>query len=202
MVLKSKKCSSTKTKGFGCKELTLNRKLGLCSKCYPKWLYSTNEGQIAISKASMPIIKKRIDFEKAVKENTERKRISHLLINSKNALHAYIRERDKGLRCCACGCEYKSDFQASHFYSSNSFSSMRFNENNIHNTCCGCNLYNEGNIDKFRLGLVERYGKSYVDSLDDLAQKDKLAIVKWDRESLDKIRKLYIAKLNSKINKL
>jgi len=184
--------------GYGCGHNSINRQYGLCkdgNKCYYRWLADSVEGQKKVAAAVIPIVKKREDFKAAEKQMIERKSISTLLSNTKNALHAFIRERDKGLRCCACGCEYKPDFQASHFYSSNSFSSMRFLETNIHNTCCQCNLYNEGNIENFRIGLVSRYGQQYVDDLDKLAQLDKLQITKWSREDLDKMRRYFTAKL-------
>jgi len=196
MKVKPKKCASTKTKDFGCSKLTEIRKLGLCMDCYPKWLYSTQEGQMLIKKHTIPLQKKRDDFKAAEKDYLERKTIPSLLSNAQIAVNAFVRERDKGMPCISCGCQYKTDFDAGHLFSAAKFPRMRFDENNIVGQCIQCNRMKEGNYELYRMGYESRYGAEKLAELDEKARLDKVqGVHKWDREDLNKIRKFFTAKL-------
>jgi len=196
MKAKPKKCKSTKSKDFGCGNLAENRKLGLCMSCYPKWLYSTKEGQELVSKHTIPLQKKRDDFVAAKRDYEERKTIPSLLSNAQIAVNAYIRERDKGKPCISCGSEWKPDNQAGHFYSAAKFPRLRFDEENIVGQCCGCNLMKEGNYEMYRMGYESRFGSEKLAEIDEKARQDKLqGVHKWQREDLIKYRKFFTAKL-------
>lgn len=194
---KPKPCKSTKTKGFGCKKVILNRVFGLCQECLPKWYRETTEGQKQLEKVLNPIKKKREEKERFKKEYTERKSLPALLNSVRDACHSYIRERDKGLPCISCGCEWKSDFDAGHFYSAAKFSNLKFDENNLGGQCVQCNRYNYGNVENYRIGLINRYGKEYVDLIDAKASLYDPTKFKWDKEELVKLRAYYREKLKA-----
>jgi hypothetical protein len=195
MKVKPKKCASTKTKDFGCSKLTEIRKLGLCMDCYPKWLYSTQEGQEMIKKHTIPLQKKRDDFKAAEKDYLERKTIGALLKQVENVCHEYIRLRDLGKQCHACGALWNKDFQASHFYAAGKYSSMKFDEDNIWGCDVGCNIFKQGNIEAFRIRLTELKGEDFVKKLDEKASQYNPSKFKWDRENLKNILKYYQEKL-------
>lgn len=63
MLRKEKKCKGTgKAAGHGCGNKKFLSRFGLCSECYPKWLFHTEEGQELIIKSSniSPYSKKRV----------------------------------------------------------------------------------------------------------------------------------------------
>jgi len=132
--IKRKPCKGiNKAKGFeSCGKDTLKRVYGLCSSCYAKWLYTTDEGKEKIERLTLKITKPKRELEQAIKESKKNKSLSWLLINVKNTCHEYIRLRDKGKPCISCGNSWHSDFQAGHFYKDELFSSIKFNELNIH----------------------------------------------------------------------
>lgn len=189
---KKKKCKGNGvTKGYGCSTLTLYRTLGLCSKCYPNWLLNSEAGKERLSRAINPIVKKRKEQEDFAKEYQDRKKLGYLLTNAKNACHEYIKLRDKGKPCISCGAFWSADFQAGHFYKAETYSTMRFLENNIFGQCRQCNMYKDGNESMYRVGLMNRYGEEFVRQIDEIALKDKLQVAKWDREKLEEIRNYY-----------
>jgi len=190
-----KKCISTKTKGYGCRRMSKDRRFGLCKECYPLWLVDTPEGNKVMADAVNPIKQKRASFDEAKKQIVERNSISYLLTNAKNAVHAFIRERDKGKPCISCNGLWKSDHQCGHFYKAETFSTLRFDEKNLSGQCVGCNIHNDGNESGYRVGILNRYGEEHLKYLDDKASKDHQQTHKWDRMELDKIRKLFTAKL-------
>lgn len=194
---KKKKCKGNYRVSIqGCGNLVYKRTYGLCQSCYAKWLLETDDGREKLKYATLKATKERVELENAEKEIKERKKISYLLTNVKNIVHKYIRLRDKGRSCISCGTEWREDFQAGHFYKSELYSSLRFNEDNIHGQCPKCNIYDEGNLNKYDLNLPKRIGKSKYHKLKELALEDKKTAFKWDRDELENIRKRYKAKLS------
>lgn len=192
---KPKPCKSTKTKGYGCKKLALYRVFGLCSECLPKWYIESEEGKKQLEKVLSPIKKKREETERFKKEYTERKSLPALLNSVRDVCHAYIRERDKWKPCISCGCEWKDDFDAGHFYSAAKFSNLKFDEDNLGGQCVQCNRYNYGNIENYRIGLINRYGKEFVDKIDQKAAMYDPSKFKWDRDELISLRTYYRKKI-------
>jgi len=208
MKVKSKICKGiNKAISYkGCGKETFNRKLGLCMKCYPDFIMNTEPGKLILEKAMLKASKPRLQEEKNKRELAEaekfkkdRQKLTYLLVNVKNLCHEYIKKRDIGLSCISCGVPYNTNFQAGHFYKSELYSNIRFNENNIHGQCEKCNLYKEGNESGYRAGLIQRYGIEYVNSIDLLASSYKKNNFHWDREQLEEIRKYYKQKLKSVI---
>ena len=197
MNIKPKPCKAiNKAKGFeSCGKETLKRVYGLCSSCYAKWLYTTDEGKAKIEKLTLKITKPKRELEQAIKENKKNKSLSWLLINIKNTCHEYIRLRDKGKPCISCNKPWHSDFQAGHFYKAELFSSIKFNELNIHGQCQGCNIYKDGNESPYRVNLPNRIGVDKFREINYLASIDKQLNFKWDRLKLNDIREYYKQKI-------
>jgi hypothetical protein len=80
--------------------------------------------------------------------------------------NAYIRARDEGKGCISCGVGPVD--HAGHYWPTSTYPqpSMRFNEHNVHGQCCHCNTFQEGNRQGYEKGLIKRYGKDILISLD------------------------------------
>jgi len=192
-MIKEKKCKGQgKAFGFGCGKMTKveNRVYGLGKMCgcYSDWLLNSDAGKTLMQKSILKVQKPRLEFEKAEKELKEKKCISGALLVTKTLVHAYVRERDKGKNCIACGCQWSEDFHASHFYAAGSFETLRFNLDNIHSGCIQCNLFKEGNFEQYSLNLPFRIGIKKYNDLQSLASIDKQFSKVWNLENLKEIR--------------
>jgi hypothetical protein len=200
-MLDKKKCKGTgKAKGYGCNTLVPvsvynqnNRVYGLGKSCgcYSKWLLNTKEGKEVLENATLKATKPSREFKKAEIEHKDRIGLTTLIKTLVNTFHAYIRERDKGKPCIACGTEWKNDFHASHFYKSELFSSLRFNEDNVFGGCVECNIRKEGNLSEYQVRLPQRIGEERFAGLNRLAELEKKTDFKWDREEIIELRKKY-----------
>lgn len=198
-----KKCKGTsqETAGFGCnKELSYIIKngvrqykakygLGFECRCYSDWLLNTEAGRLKMQKAQLKASKPRRELEEAEKEMKRDRKLSFYMTNTKNAVHAYVKERDKGKSCISCGTPWHEQFQAGHYYKAELYSTIRFHFDNIHGQCQKCNLRMDGNFDGYRERLPKRIGVKAFKELEELASMDKLTEHKWEREKLQKIRK-------------
>jgi hypothetical protein len=86
----------------------------------------------------------------------------------------YIRLRtvdDRGYcQCITCGKFYHwKDVHCGHFIPRGR-KATRFDEMNCHPQCVHCNYHKHGQPDIYRLRLIEMYGKSKVEKLEQLAQ--------------------------------
>lgn len=195
---KKHKCKGIgKAKGFaGCGVMTYYRKYGLCmANCYPEWLLHTDAGKIELEKAQLKAEKPRKELEEAEKQKKNRDKITTLIKSVIDVCHKYIRKRDKGKPCIACGTPWMENFHASHFYKSELYSSLKFHEDNIHGGCVKCNIPLEGNLSEYAVNLPKRIGKERFEELNRLAEMEKRLDHKWDREELKRIRTHYRDKL-------
>lgn len=112
----------------------------------------------------------------------------HWLKALQKEVNKFIRLRDKGLPCIACGTVWKPSFQASHFIPQGRSSFLRFDERNIHSGCIRCNLFvGGGNIHGYRPRLVEKIGEQEVEWL----EENQHRIKKWEISELKEMLKLY-----------
>lgn len=193
---KPKPCKGTSSVSVkGCGAIVLNRKYGLCFDCYRNWLLNTEDGKEKMNKSILKASKERRELEQVERREKDRKRITYLLNNIRNLVHKYIRLRDQGKPCISCGIPYKDNFQAGHFFKSELYSTLRFEENNIHGQCPKCNMYLEGNLNKYDENLPKRIGVDAYNNLKLKAEKDKQVDYKWNREELEEIRKYYKQKI-------
>lgn len=194
---KEKPCKGTgKAKGYGCGKMTAHRIYGLGKMCcYGDWLFNSVEGRKKLEAAKLIAAKPRLELEKFKKERNQSKSLAILLKSVRKVCHEYIRLRDKGKPCISCGTPWNQEFQAGHFYKAETFSSIKFHENNIHGQCPQCNIYKNGNESQYRVNLPERIGSEQFEHLEGLAALDKKLNHKWDREALNAIREYYKKKI-------
>jgi hypothetical protein len=169
--------------------------LGLNCGCYSEWLQNSEDGKKMLSSTISKVQKPRLDLEIAKQESKKNKSLSYLIQNTVNICHKFIRQRDKGKPCISCDGVWHSDFHAGHFYKAELYTTLKLDETNINGQCPKCNLFQEGNEGGYRLGLIKRYSKGFLDLLDSKALLDKSKSFKWDRTELNKINKYYKNKL-------
>lgn len=195
---KEKKCKGTgKAKGFGCGELSLYRTYGLChSKCYPKWLYNTDEGREKIERATLKVTKdrKKQEVKKTREQKEKLKTISNLIAEAKKPFQKYIRLRDQEKPCISCGTDYSDIWDGGHFYKAENYSGLIFDERNCRKQCRKCNNFLGGNENNYRLGLIKLEGIEYVKKLDEDAIR--LKKYKYSRDEILSIKKHYQEKVN------
>jgi hypothetical protein len=185
-------------KGYGCGKLVNveNRKYGLGkSCCYPEWLFNSDCGKVILNKAINKAQQPRVELEKAFEEKKDRHKITTLIQAVVTICHNYIKLRDRGKPCIACGTPYNENFHASHYYKAELYSSLKFNEFNIHGGCQECNLRKEGNLSEYAVRLPKRIGRDAFDNLNYIANQEKRQVFKWDRETLRATRDYYKQKI-------
>lgn len=108
------------------------------------------------------------------------------------AAHAYIRARDRS--CISCGKYLEGKYDAGHFFNSNDYPALRYDERNIHAQCPRCNSakMKGGNLLEYRIGLVNRYGEAFVQQLE---QMSRCASKRWTIPELKQIEQYYKDKL-------
>ena len=93
--------------------------------------------------------------------------------------------------CISCGSF--EPLEAGHYYSVGAFANMQWYIHNIHGQCHFCNHNLSGNRKAYRIGLVQRYGKDYVDTLEAFNSKNKLLkLNRYDIAELIKTINLFI----------
>lgn len=84
---------------------------------------------------------------------------------AKNAVHAYIRKRDKNEPCISCGRWHDGQWHSGHFNSVGSHPELRFEYDNIHKQCQPCNAHKGGNRAGYEPRLIAKIGQERVDWL-------------------------------------
>ena len=103
----------------------------------------------------------------------------------------YIRLRDKGV-CFTCGVQKDpKEMDAGHF----KHNRLDFDEMNIHCQCTRCNRFLHGNLGEYAIRLMEKYGKSELDSLVFRSNQIK----KYTYQDLEEIIQTYKEKIRSSI---
>ncbi len=113
---------------------------------------------------------------------------------AKEACHEYIRLRDAKLPCISCGTTKAIEWHASHFHESGNNPGIRYNEMNIHLACIKCNTYKHGNLIGYRKGIIERYGRAYMNKLEEIKLGDQKK-KKWSADELRQIEESYKEKI-------
>jgi len=189
---KPKTCNGiNQAKGFkGCGKPTLYRQYGLGKMCgcYSKWLLTTDNGKLHLSKAILKASKPRLELEKADNEKRQSESLKLAKSNTKQVVHEFVRERDKYKPCVSCGCEWNSDFQAGHHYKAETFETLKYNLDNINGQCYRCNNFMDGAFDNYALNLPKRIGQERYNNLVYLASIDKQQSKVWNFDNLKAIR--------------
>jgi len=95
----------------------------------------------------------------------------------------YIRQRDKGV-CISCGkVDYWRKTDAGHYIPRTAGMSLYFDERNVNCQCTNCNRWMHGNLSKYAIALMKKYGKGILEELDE-KRKTVLRISISDYEAL------------------
>ena len=100
---------------------------------------------------------------------------------AQDKFNAWIRNRDRDKGCISCGVSID---HAGHYFSAGHYSALAMDEMNVHAQCIRCNNFLHGNLIKYRMGLISRYGEDYVIELE---SKSVNAVKKWSRQELEEI---------------
>lgn len=104
-------------------------------------------------------------------------------------VNKYIRLRDNGKPCVSCG-EFKT-LQAGHYYAVQGYDSLRFDPDNIHGECAGCNCFNESHLILYSKNIVGRIGQERLDALDERAADYKRNGYRWTRIEIEEKKILF-----------
>ena len=204
-MIDNKTCKGNgKAIGYGCDSLVpvslygqSNRIYGLGKSCgcYGNWLMNSKEGKEKLSQSILKAKAPRVELQQERTKKKEFDKLGTLIKNTSIICHKYIRERDQYKPCISCGEPWNDKHQAGHFYKAELFSSLKFNEDNIHGQCQGCNLYKEGNEGQYRVNLPKRIGKDRYKEINRLASLEKKIGFKYSRTELNKIKNYFKQKL-------
>jgi len=204
-MIDNKTCKGNgKAKGYGCSTLVpvslygqSNRIYGLGKSCgcYSKWLTTSKEGKEKLNRSILKATAPREKLQQARTHKKEFDKLGTLIKNTVIICHKYIRQRDKHKPCISCGEPWTDSHQAGHFYKAELFSTLKFNEDNIHGQCVGCNIRKEGNESQYRVNLPDRIGIDQYNELNRLAGLEKKSTFKWSRTELKRISNYYKQKL-------
>lgn len=87
---------------------------------------------------------------------------------AKEACHAYIRERDRGLSCACCDRPLGENYQAGHYLPSGNNPLVRYHEDNIHAQRIDCNYFKGGDSGMYRVKLIEKIGLERVERIESM----------------------------------
>lgn len=99
----------------------------------------------------------------------KQKNIRTLKKKLQKIFHEFIRKRDLENGCISCGkrVPYGQAWHAGHFYPrSTQYASLWFDEQNTNGQCSYCNTYLGGNPPGYVNGLLKKYGKDILTTLE------------------------------------
>lgn len=143
------------------------------------------------------LIKKgrKIERKNLAERKKKLKSINDYAAEAQAAVNLYVRLRDHNKPCVSCGCSKVSVFggyrgaggwDAGHYRSRGAAAHLRFNLLNIHKQCVKCNRDRSGNVVDYRIRLIERVGKSAVESIESNNKPRKFTI-----EYLERIKRIF-----------
>lgn len=113
----------------------------------------------------------------------------------------FIRARDAKpngyAKCISCGkIHFWRELQCGH-YMSRRYMSTRFDEDNCHAQCVACNMFNQGNIQGYRRGLLEKIGEKRINlvelkamnSIRKYSDLEYIELTKYYKLRTEKLRK-------------
>jgi hypothetical protein len=92
------------------------------------------------------------------------------------AFNAWIRMRDAGQPCIACGRYHQGQNHAGHYRSVGSCPELRFEPDNVHLTCQPCNVHLSGNLIQMRIGMIKKIGLARVEWLEGYHEPKKYTL--------------------------
>ncbi len=111
-------------------------------------------------------------------------------IEAKNEFQKWVRMRDHGKWCISCGKTVNYP-HGGHFLKAELYSGLIFHPDNCHSQCKQCNIDLDGNLENYRIGLIERIGFDRANWIE--LNKDRLRFYKFSKQELITIKKTYKA---------
>ena len=133
-------------------------------------LQKTCSTKCAIDYAKLKEAGKRSQLNEIRNERESIEKLSSVINYTEKVVHDYVRMRDKGKPCVSCGRDWDSSFQAGHRFDKKQYNRIRFDLDNIHGQCPGCNQYNDGNYNAYHLRLPKRIGMVEYQKLEKRAE--------------------------------
>lgn len=110
------------------------------------------------------------------------KTLPRLKAEAQKVFNDYIRRRDADKPCISCG--KFAYLQAGHYYAVKGYDGLRYDEDNVHGECAGCNCFDESHLIGYGRNLVKRIGQERYDALVERAAEYKRNGNKWSRSEL------------------
>lgn len=117
------------------------------------------------------------------------KTLSQYEADAKKEFQKWVRLRDKDLPCISCNNPNAKSYHGGHWKKAEIYSGLIFDERNVNKQCSRCNVFLGGNEGEYRIGLVNRYGKEFVEQLE--ADSISLRNYKYTKEELIEIKNKY-----------
>ena len=121
----------------------------------------------------------------------KKKTLPKLKFDLQKVFNKFIRLRDLDgnyFTCISCGVtKPKEVINAGHFYAVKGYDSMRFNEDNVHSECVGCNCFNESHLIGYAINLKNKIGEERLNELHRLASDYKKNGYKWQRFEIEEM---------------
>ncbi|MDM3131968.1 recombination protein NinG [Citrobacter sp. CK205] len=141
-------------------------------------------------KAEAKSIKEKHKAEKADRKRLRERRkdvkpLRHWVQMTQRAFNDWRREMllSDGNGCISCGTKTAFAWHAGHYRTTAAAPQLRFNPDNVWLQCSACNVHKSGNIEAYRVALVELIGEERV-----LALESNNKTHRYTREELDGIR--------------
>ena len=141
--------------------------------------------------------KAKITAERAMdKDRREKlKTIADRIAEAQTAFNAFIRQRDRDKGCFVCGRPFLAGVpgrvqHAGHVRSRGAAGHLRFNEDNCHGECEGCNGPHGAKPHEIKAGAIRRVGQHIFEALE-----NDNAVWKWNHAELIEIKRYYKSKL-------
>lgn len=142
------------------------------------------------------LLKKKEDKEWREKKKALKEKLKTLTEYEKDARKVYqkwIRMRDEKRPCISCNATQAKQWDGGHYYKAELYSGLIFDERNCHKQCSRCNDLYSGMQLEYRAGLIERYGKEFVEQLESEANSKR--DYKYTKQELIDIKNKYSEKV-------
>lgn len=120
-------------------------------------------------------------------KKTKKKTLAKLKQEVQKLVNKVVRERDKGKPCVSCG-QLKT-LQAGHYYPVSGYDGLRFDLDNIHGECAGCNCFDHAHLIHYTENIPDRIGEERLKDLHEKAKDYKMNGYRWTRAELEEIKK-------------
>lgn len=109
---------------------------------------------------------------------------------AQQVFNKWIRQRDEGKPCIACGSNNMKKVNASHYFSAGGHYNVRFDENNVFSGCEHCNTFLSGNLIPFRENLIQRIGVDEFEKLTERSQITRKFTIEELKDVIQKYKEL------------